>query len=261
MPTTDDVAWFKQQFKDKINTATAGTPFTLNMLAALACQESGEVWPILRKHQLSTQDILALCVGDTIDAPGRGTFPETKAELVTTENGAQMFDIAHQALVDMAQHITAYQKIAQRANKFCHGFGIFQYDIQFFLDDPAFFLNKRYADFDACLSKVLGELSDAIKRAKLQDKPILSDLEMAAVAIAYNTGSFKPSLGLKQGFQSDDGKFYGEQYFDYLRMAQSVTVGDDNTVTIVAPANGTALIPPPTPIEATGDFFEVDVMK
>src|SRR3954469_16067864 len=117
MPTTDDVAWFKQQFKDNINTATAGTPFTVNMLAALACQESGEIWPILRKHQLSTQDILALCVGDTLDASGgRGTFPTTKADLVATENGAQMFDIAHQALVEMAQHITSYQKVAQRPN-------------------------------------------------------------------------------------------------------------------------------------------------
>src|SRR3954447_5608672 len=127
MPTTDDVAWFKQQFKDKINTATAGTPFTLNMLTALACQESGEVWPILRKHQLSTQDILELCVGDTIDATskkGRNAFPKTKAELVAAPNGLQMFNIAHQALVDMAQHITDYQKAAQNPNKFCHGFGI-----------------------------------------------------------------------------------------------------------------------------------------
>src|SRR4051812_44411455 len=137
MPNTDDIAWFKQQFKEKINAATTGTPFTLNMLTALACQESGEVWPILRKHQLSTQNILELCVGDTIDAyGGRDPFPKTKDELKAAPNGEQMFDIAHQALVDMAQHVTDYQGAAQNPNKFCHAFGIFQYDIQFFRDDP-----------------------------------------------------------------------------------------------------------------------------
>jgi hypothetical protein len=80
------------------------------------------------------------------------------------------------------------------------------------------------------------------------------------VAIAYNTGRFKPSFGLKQGFRSADGKFYGEQVFDFLRMAETVVV-ENGATTIAVSANGNALLPPPTPVTATGELFEVDVVS
>lgn len=264
MPNREDMAWFKQQFQNKIEPTIHNTPYTVNMLTALACQETGEVWPVLGKHQLSIDRILELCVGDTIDATptgGRKAFPKTKAELISRPNGQQMFHIARQALVDMAQHINSYQKVAQKPNKFCHGFGIFQFDLQFFLSDPDYFLQKRYADFDACLAKCIGELNQALKRAGLQGKTTLTNLEMAAVAIAYNTGSFKPSLGLKQGFRSADGRFYGEQFFDFLRLAETVNIDEQGTVTLVVLPNGNAVIPPPTPVAATGNLFEVDVVS
>jgi len=73
MPTKDDMRWFKQQFHDQINAAIQGTPYSLDFMTALACQETGEVWPILRKKNLSVDRILELCVGDTID--GRSAFP------------------------------------------------------------------------------------------------------------------------------------------------------------------------------------------
>src|SRR5881394_636793 len=68
MPNTHHMLWFKQQFRQKIEPAIAGTPFTVDFLTALACQETGEVWPILRKKDLSLDRILELCVGDTKDA-------------------------------------------------------------------------------------------------------------------------------------------------------------------------------------------------
>ena len=46
-------------------------------------------------------------------------------------------------------------------------------------------------------------------------------MEMAAVAIAYNHGSFNPAKGLKQGF-FDGHKFYGENFFDFLQTAKTV---------------------------------------
>jgi hypothetical protein len=46
MPNADDIRWFKQQFGSKIDVATAGTPFSLDMLTAIACQESGELWQV-----------------------------------------------------------------------------------------------------------------------------------------------------------------------------------------------------------------------
>jgi hypothetical protein len=263
MPNKDDIAWFKQQFRSKIEAAIQGTPFSLNMLAALACQETGEIWPVLRKKQLGIDTILELCVGDTIDKTakgGRNAFPKTKSDLVARPNGEAMFAIARKALLDMSQYITSYQGVAQKPNKFCHGYGIFQYDLQFFLQDPDYFLNKQYADFDACLAKCLGELNASMRRIGWQQKTKLTDFEMAAVVIAYNTGRFKPALGLKQGYKPKHGKYYGEQFFDYLRLAHIVEVDVANNITITNPVAGLAVVSSPSLVESTGEFFIVDVI-
>jgi hypothetical protein len=223
MPTAKDMRWFKTNFQDKINAAVSGTPFTLDLMTALACQETGEIWPILRKTNLSLERILELCVGDTLDTPNRSAFPKNKAALLAVPRGNEMFNIARQALVDMAQFIDSYKGAASRPNKFCHGYGIFQFDLQFFKVEPDYFLEKRYADFDECLAKALQELQSARKKIGLQNKPTLSDLELAHIAIAYNTGRFIPAKGLKQGFRPAGGKFYGEQIFDFIQEAKTVT--------------------------------------
>jgi len=241
MPDKDDMRWFKQQFHEKINAAVAGTPFSLDFMTALACQETGEIWPILRKKDLSVDRILELCVGDTID--GRSAFPKSKAELVAVPNGQKMFDIARAALVDMAQFIPSYKGVAAKPDKFCHGFGIFQYDIQFFKkEDPEYFLQRSYTKFDASLGKALDELKSAAKKIGLQAKPVLTDMEMTFVAIAYNTGGFNPAKGLKQGFRPKDkngvpvGLFYGEQTFQFIQTSKTVPVDDAGS----APTPGTA---------------------
>lgn len=243
MPTANDMRWFKTNFQDKINPAIAGTPWTVDLMTALACQETGEVWPTLRKTDLGVDRILELCVGDTIDfnpttGKGRHAFPKNKAELVAFPKGQQMFDIARQGLVDMAHFIPSYKGAASKPNKFCHGYGIFQFDLQFFKQEPDYFLEKRYANFDECLKKAIGELEAARKRIGLQNKPHLSDEELCHVAIAYNTGGFNPAKGLKQGFKSDDGKFYGEQVFAFIQTSKTVT--GDGTPASTPPATSNA---------------------
>ncbi len=233
MPTADDMRWFKTNFQTKINAAIAGTPYTLDLLTALACQETGEVWPILRKQNLSVDRILELCVGDTIDfnaakGTGRKAFPKNKAELVAFTNGQAMFDLARQALVDMAEFISSYKSAATNPNKFCHGYGIFQFDLQFFKEEPDYFLKKRYANFDECLKKAIAELDAGRKKIGLQNKSPLSDEELCHIAIAYNTGGFNPAKGLKQGYAPRDkngnviGPYYGEQVFAYIQTSKTV---------------------------------------
>ena len=223
MPNVEDIRWFKEQFHTEIESAVARTPFDLDMLTALACQETGEVWPILRKKpELSLAQIVELCVGDTLDR--KKAFPTTKADLVAAPNGQAMFQIARKALVDMAAHIKSYRAAARNPNKFVHGFGIWQYDLQFFKTDPQYFLEKRYAMLSETLKKALGELSDALKKRGFQNKQSLTDREMAEVAIVYNTGGFNPAKGLKQGFRNDDGRFYGEEIFDFIRMSRTVAL-------------------------------------
>jgi len=225
MPNRQDVIWFKSQFQPQIEAAIAGTPFSVDMITAFACQETGEIWPALRRQGLPTSRILELCVGDTIDASptggGRRAFPKNKAELLQAAQGDRMFEVARQGLVDMAGYIPAYRGAAARPDKFCHGFGIFQLDLQFFKTDPDYFVSRRYADFDVAVGRCVGELQSALKRLGWQAKTSLSDAETAGVAIAYNTGRYDPAKGLKQGY-FDGTKYYGENYFAYLQLARSV---------------------------------------
>jgi hypothetical protein len=227
MPNKEDMRWFKQHFKSKIEPALEGTGFTIDLMTALACQETGEVWPVLRKTDLSVDRILELCVGDSRDAnskPPRKAFPATKAELLAEPRGQEMFDIARQSLVDMAQFIKGYRSSAKIKSKFSHGFGIFQFDLQFFRDEPDYFLQKRYANFDACLEKALGELKKVKNTIGFKNRKKLTDEEMAFVAIAYNIGprKFKLSKGLKQGFRPKGGRFYGQDFFDFLQRSKTV---------------------------------------
>jgi hypothetical protein len=226
MPTKDDMLWFKTTFHAQIEPALEGTPFTLDLITALACQESGDVWPTLRKKNLPVSRILELCVGDTIDA--RSVFPRSRAELESHARGDQMFAIARQALVDMAEHIAGFRNVAKNPNKFCHGYGIFQFDIQHFPNEPDYFLQKQYADFDHCLRNALRILQTARAGIGFKNKATLNDHELALVAVAYNVGpgNFKASRGLKQGHQSPGGKFYGENIFNFLTISKTVKLAE-----------------------------------
>lgn len=261
MLKTDDIFWFKNQFFKQIETAIKGSPFNLDMITAIACQETGYIWQTLRKKSLGLDKILELCVGDTIDVDGgRRAFPKTKDDLLAKPDGTQMFHIARQALVDMAHYVSGYKKVAANPNKFCHGFGIFQYDLQFFLKDPGYFLQKRYADFNLSLQKCIEELHHAMKRIHWENKKNLSDYEMACVAIAYNTGGFKASKGLKQGF-FDGNKYYGESVFDFLRLSKTVILSENGLSSFPSSHPGETILPPPTPVEAKGIVYEVDVRE
>ena len=258
MTTREAIGWFKTNFKEAIETAIQRTPFTLDMMTAVAYQETGYIWsPLINK--LSVEELLKVCVGDTFDAPRRGAFPTTKAQLLAARKGSEMFDIAREALEAIARYDKNYKGVADRnPNKFCHGFGIFQYDLQFFLDDPEFFLDRKWYDFSVCLAILLEELIAAMERVFGAGKKELTDQERVFVAIAYNAGSVNFAKGFKQGYRDDDGRYYGENVLEYLRIAQSIPV-DATLAPLIPPAPGTAPLAPPTPIEATSDIFKVVV--
>src|SRR4051794_30128648 len=92
MPTDKDIAWVKGEFGPAILAAAKGTPFTVDMLTAIACQETGSIWSVLRAKGLPTDRVVELCVGDTLDSnKGRRAFPKDKAELLGHARGADMF--------------------------------------------------------------------------------------------------------------------------------------------------------------------------
>lgn len=256
MPTRDDVVWFKTQFQPQIEAAIAGTPLSVDFIAAIACQETGSIWPGLRRQGLPVDQVLALCVGDTLDADrGRRAFPTTKSDLLAHDRGDEMFAVAHQALVDMAAHVPGYAGTARMPNKFCHGFGIFQRDLQFFLTDPDYFLDADWAHFDKALEQCLGELRRALVKLDFTGRESLTDTELATVGIVYNTGGFRPAKGLQQG-HFDGTRYYGEAILEFVRLAHTAALPGAAPAIDVPPA-GQAVIAPPTTVTAAGPALRV----
>jgi hypothetical protein len=88
------------------------------------------------------------------------------------------------------------------------------------------------------------------------NKTALSDTEKVYVAIAYNCGHADPRNGFKQGFHSD-GRYYGENIFEYIRLAQQIVLAPTLKVVSI-PQETAAPLPPPTPVEVTEDVYQVD---
>lgn len=230
MSQADDIKWFKEQFGDAIRAAIVGMPFTLDLIVAIAMQETGYLWGKTRKTK-PVDEVLYLCVGDTLDAPRRSAFPKSRAALERVSRGKDMFAVARRALEAIAKEDKDYKAVARNPNKFCHGFSIFQYDIQSFRTDPEFFLQEQWRDFDKCLAKCLAELREKLNgkwARSLRDslthnsRTELSHDNLVYLAIAYNKGSARVGAGFKQGFKSSDGKYYGEMIDQYMRLAETV---------------------------------------
>lgn len=219
----DGMAWFKQQFGAPIGQSLQNLPFTLDLLTAIAVQETFEVWGRLfnAAPPKPLAEILFDCVGDPLDAAdGRGTWPADRAALEAWPQGDKMFQIGHQALIDLAQINSAYASDANNPNKFCHAYGIFQYDIQFFKSDPNYFLNKNWGDFALCLAKCIDELTRVWKKY-YPTATTLSDQQLVFVAIGYNNGSVNIHGDFNQGYQDSDDVFYGQYINAFLAFAKN----------------------------------------
>lgn len=245
MSAKNSIAWFKSTFSPDIARAVSGTPFCENLLAAIAYQETGYLWgPLIKTAPPAS--ILPICVGDTIDAPGRRAFPVNRAALESHPGGQQMFRVARQALEDMAATTGQYAGAVRNLDKFCRGFGIFQYDLQFFESkDPAFFLERKWHSLDECLARCVAELKSKLARVFGPDKQSLNDLEKAHVAIAYNRGSFDPAKGLKQGYKNSNGEYYGELVHAYYLLAKTIAVSpaDASSTPVAVLAEGERIEP------------------
>lgn len=217
------LVWFKQNFETKINQNLVNTPFDLLLIMAIAYQETGYVWSRMI-DKTSIDDLLFSCTGDTLDSPSRSAFPKNKAELITYKDGSKMFEVAREALKNVGRWDAIYKKLYDNnPDKFCHGYGIFQYDLQFFKTNPNFFLNKEWGDIDKLIQMALSELKAAQNRIPLlKGKTSLSNTEKIYVAIAYNKGTADITKGFKQGYKNESGKYYGELVNEYYSLASQL---------------------------------------
>lgn len=255
MTTTEAIRWFKHTFYQELGESVSGTLFSIDQLCAIAFQETGYIWRNLTGGH-PAKPIFTYCVGDTLDTPNRSAFPKNRAALEAVANGQEMFQIARKALETVATVDAGYAKVAKNPNKFCHGFGVFQYDIQFFKTDASWFLQKKWEDFAACRAHVMDELKAAVRRQGWQNKTSLTDTERVHVCIAYNRGVSDLSKGFKQGHKDDNGRYYGENIHEYLTIAKNVP--PPGPVASPAPVVNVTLAPP-TEVEVTGKLFQVAV--
>jgi len=231
MNVVERIIWFKRNFGDKIAAATQGTPISVDLVTAIAVQETGYIWPaLIRHHNGDVAAVLEGCVGDTLDAPNRNAFPVNRAALEAEDYGERMFDIARAALAGLAEVNDDYRRVYENnEDKFCRGYGILQYDLQHIRTDPGYFLGREWVDFDICLEKCLRELDYGLRVRGFQDRASLSNFEAATVAIVYNTGRYRPANRLKQGHFSG-GKYYGEWVFEFIELSQGVVVRPGDVV-------------------------------
>lgn len=210
----DAFDWFSNNFLDEIKAQTEGTPYTPRMILAVSMQETYYLWSGLYKD-LPVERVLELCVGDTISS-SRSAWPSSYFQIMLTAEGRKLYKVARSALKDIAKYDSGYAGVARKKTKFCHGFGIFQYDMQHFHRSKDFFLDRKWSDFSRCLKEFLRELDEAQQRAFGTVKPELTDADFVWTAIAYNAGSVNLSGGLQQGHRDGSGQYYGEKLAAYL---------------------------------------------
>ena len=170
MALTDDLRWFKDTFHEPVAAATAGTPFGRRSARGDCATGVGRDLGASCEARSDVDELLELCVGDfSMTTRGDGRFRRTRqrcspyraatkcSPLPTTRSCAWPFTSGLPALP------------RKKAHKFCRGFGIFQYDLQFFKVDPEYFLQRRWHHFDLALGRCVGELQAAQKRIGLAE--------------------------------------------------------------------------------------------
>lgn len=147
--------WMELHFGKECADAVAGTPFTKELLYAIACQETA-IYFFGWTKDFSPEEVLGRCV---FDASGdvnstRKAFPRNTAAFIA-RYGSQKADF----LIAEANKTRAMRGFGPKQWVYA-GYGIFQYDLQHIVADEAFFFEKRWYEMKHCLNKVMQELNN-----------------------------------------------------------------------------------------------------
>lgn len=149
------ITWLKTNFGAQLAKAVENSPFSVDTICGIACQETANVW-VSWIGKKTPEEILGLCVFDASgDYPGtqRSAFPKNAAAFRAKLGDAFADDLIAEA--------NASRKVRGLGpNQWLYkGYGIFQYDLQFVTTDRAFFEQKQWYSIDKCIDKVMKELS------------------------------------------------------------------------------------------------------
>lgn len=145
--------WLELHYGNDCAAATEDTPFTKELLYAIACQETAIYFYDWTKEH-TPEEVLGRCVFDASgDANGtRRAFPRN-TEAFIERYGQQLAGM----LISEANLTRAMRGFGPKQWVYA-GYGLFQYDLQHILTDETFFREKQWYQMNSCLEKVIIEL-------------------------------------------------------------------------------------------------------
>lgn len=149
------ITWLKTNYGKTLTDAVKGTPFTIDTLCGIACQETANVW-VFWIDRKTPDEILQLCVFDA-----SGDFPDTQ-RMAFPRNTAAFRSKYGDAFTNM---LIAEANVSRKVRSYPQkdwvykGYGLFQYDLQHVVEDQPFFEQKQWYSMDKCLQKVMLELN------------------------------------------------------------------------------------------------------
>lgn len=162
--------WLRQHFEGQINEMIAGTPWSIELVCAIACQETAQRW-IRWIDNYDAETILARCVFDASGEPEfptavRSAFPKNR-DVFRAHYGNEFL----QMLIDEGNKQRAmpqpgYPNGYRAATYLYKGYGIFQYDLQHITTDRQFFEQKQWYHMTYCLQRLVDELN---RKARLSN--------------------------------------------------------------------------------------------
>src|SRR6185503_7802194 len=148
--------WMKGNFSNQISQAVAATPFSVDIVCGIACQETAYFW-LSFIDTLSVDEVLARCVLDASgDFPGtqRSVFPRN-----TDRFRSRFGDEFTEMLISEANKTRQLRGFGPQRWVY-KGYGIYQYDLQYVIEDEEFFREKQWYQFEQCLNRLLKELKE-----------------------------------------------------------------------------------------------------
>jgi hypothetical protein len=153
--------WLMTHFGDSFTRAAEGTPFGVELLCGIVCQETVALWLPFIERGLPPSEVLGRSIGDASgDYPGtsRSAFPR---------NTAAFRDLYGDAFTDMLiSEANASRALRGMGPKrwVYKGYGIFQYDLQHVAVDERFFRDRQWYDLAACVDRAMKELQRKFRR-------------------------------------------------------------------------------------------------
>ena len=158
--------WLEINFSTQIQKAIKDTPFTENLIYAIALQETAYKWHLWIDDYIPSI-ILERCVFDAsgdMAETSRSAFPQNLASFRAKYDEEFISMLIEEGNLQRAMPQVGNSNGWKPSFTLLYkGYGIFQYDLQAVVTDESFFREKKWYSFEDCLDRCLKELHSKYK--------------------------------------------------------------------------------------------------